>query len=216
MNDVRASDARASDAVTKRERGSIYLVRHGETEWSRSGRHTGRSDIPLTEAGRERAASLAPRFAGLRPALVLCSPLSRAQETARLAGLVPDDLDPDLLEWDYGAWEGLTTAEIRERLDDPDWTVWANPIPAGSSDATPGEQPEDVAVRVERVIRRCLPLVERGEDCALVAHGHVLRMLTAQWLALPARDGRLWALDAGAVSILGFEREQHVIEAWNT
>lgn len=193
--------------------GRIFLLRHGETEWSKSGRHTGRSDIPLTDDGQARASSLAPRFASMTPALVLCSPLSRAQETARLAGLQPDALDDDLLEWDYGAWEGLTTAQIREQLGDPDWTVWQDPVPGG---ATPGEQPEDVGVRVERVIRRCLPLVEQGLDCVLVAHGHVLRMLTAMWLSLPARDGRLWALDAGAVSILGFEREQHVILAWNT
>lgn len=192
--------------------GRLLLLRHGETEWSKSGRHTGLSDIPLTPAGEERARSQAVRFTGVAPALVLCSPLSRARETARLAGLTPDHYDNDLLEWDYGAWEGLTTAQIRLELNDPDWTVWSTPVRSGT---TPGEQPEDVAVRVGRVIQRCLPHLGEGQDCVLVAHGHVLRILTAQWLSLPARDGRLWALDAGSVSVLAFEREQRVIAQWN-
>ena len=191
---------------------SIYLLRHGETEWSRSGRHTGRTDIELTDSGRTRASSQRQHLEAVDAGLVLCSPLARARETARLAGLSPEALDDDLLEWDYGAWEGLTTAEIRERLNRRDWTIWSDPIPPG---ATPGEQPEDVAVRAERIIRRCEPVLDEGKSCILVAHGHVLRILTATWLALPAVDGRLFALDAGSVSRLGHEREQRVILAWN-
>lgn len=193
--------------------GRLLLVRHGETEWSRSGQHTGHTDIPLTAAGEQKAASLHARLSDVHPALILCSPLGRAQRTAELAGLWPAQTDPDLLEWDYGGWEGRTTADIRQALGDPNWTVWSAPVPGGAS---PGEQPEDVAVRAMRVLRRCAPVLAEGGTCALVAHGHVLRILAATWLGLPARDGRLWVLDAGAISVLGFEREQHVILAWNT
>ncbi|MGI9197346.1 MAG: histidine phosphatase family protein [Candidatus Nanopelagicales bacterium] len=194
-------------------KGRIILVRHGETAWSLSGQHTGRSDIPLTEAGESRAAALRPRFAGALPDIILCSPMSRAQRTAELAGLWPVQVDEDLLEWDYGAWEGRTTADIRVDVGDPDWTIWSAPIPAG---ATPGEQAEDVAMRAQRVLHRCAPVVDEGGTCALVAHGHFLRILTATWLGLPARDGRLFVLEAGAVSALGHEREQRAMLAWNT
>ncbi|MFM9134132.1 MAG: histidine phosphatase family protein [bacterium] len=193
--------------------GRLILIRHGETAWSLSGQHTGRSDIPLTADGEARARALAPMMAGLRPAQVRCSPLSRARATCQAAGLTPTDIDDDLLEWDYGAYEGLTTADIRQMRGDPSWTIWAGTIPAG--DHSPGEQPEDVAVRAGRVIERCAPDIRAGRDCILVAHGHLLRILTATWLGLPAVDGRLWALDAGAVSLLGFERDQRVISAWN-
>ena len=192
--------------------GTIILLRHGETEWSKSGRHTGLSDIPLTAAGEERAASLRDRLADTAPALILCSPLQRARRTAELAGLWPAEIDDDLLEWDYGAWEGRTTADIRAELNDPEWTVWKSPIPPGS---TSGEQPDDVAIRCQRVLRRCAPILDSGGTCALIAHGHVLRILTATWLGLPARDGRLWVLDAGALCSLGFERTQHAILRWN-
>jgi Fructose-2,6-bisphosphatase len=138
--------------------------------------------------------------------------LSRARRTAELAGVSPDAIDPDLLEWDYGAWEGRETADIRIELNDPTWTIWDQPIPAG---ATPGEQPEDVAVRAQRVIDRCMPHIVDGQDCLLVAHGHLLRILTATWLDLPARDGRLWALSAGGMAVLGWERTQPVISRWN-
>lgn len=191
--------------------GVIVLVRHGETEWSRSGQHTGRTDLPLTEKGRSDAAKLSPHLAGHSFGLVLVSPLSRAQETARLAGLSGES-DADLLEWDYGAYEGRRTADIRNDLGDPQWTIWRDPIPPGE---TPGEQPEDVAVRARRVIDRSMPILAADQDVALVAHGHFLRILTATWLALPAVDGRLFALDAGALSALGFEHEQHVIRTWN-
>lgn len=190
----------------------IWLIRHGETEWSREGRHTGRTDLPLTAAGEQAALALRPVTSSLQPGLVLCSPLQRARDTARLAGLTPDAYVDDLLEWDYGAWEGRTTADIRANLDDPSWTVWAQPIPAGTS---PGEQPADVAARARRVIDRCAPILSAGADCVLVAHGHVLRILTATWLGLPPVDGRLFALDPARLSALGYEHEQPVIARWN-
>ncbi len=194
------------------DRGGIVLIRHGETEWSRNGRHTGRTDLPLTDAGEAAAAELASGLAGSAFAEVLVSPLLRARETARLAGLT-GSLDDDLMEWDYGGYEGRRTADIRADLDDPTWTIWRDPIPPGD---TPGEQPEEVSARARRVIARCEPHLLAGHECALVAHGHLLRILTATWLGLPAIDGRLFELDAGAVSRLGFEHEQHVIRAWNT
>lgn len=188
--------------------GEITLLRHGETAWSKSGQHTGRTDIPLTDAGVEAARSVAGHLPS-HPAIVLCSPLGRAQETARLAGLEVTSIDPDLLEWDYGAYEGRTTAEIREELGDPTWTIWDAPIPNG-------EQLEDVRERVQRVIDVCLPYVLDGKNCVLAAHGHVLRILTATWLGLPPVDGRLFALAPARISSLGFEHEQHVITEWNS
>jgi len=191
----------------------IYLLRHGETAWSRIGRHTGRSDVPLTADGEQDAAALAPVLAGHRFGLVLVSPLSRARRTAQLAGLPAGGVDDDLLEWDYGDFEGRTTTQIRAALGDPHWVIWDAVI--GPGPGTPGETPEQVAVRVARVIERCRPVLAAGSDCALVAHGHVLRILTATWLGLTARDGRLWALDAGALSCLGYENDQPVIARWN-
>ncbi len=196
--------------------GRIWLIRHGETEWSRSGRHTGRTDIPLTPAGEQAAREVGVRLDRVlspkAPALVLCSPLERARRTAELAGLEVSDATKDLLEWDYGGWEGLTTPEIRAKLGDADWTIWSNPIPKGE---TPGEQTSDVAARTRRVIERCLPLVAVDADVVLVAHGHVLRILTATWLGLDSKAGRLFALDPARLSVLGFEHEQHVIRQWN-
>jgi probable phosphoglycerate mutase len=190
----------------------IWLIRHGETEWSRDGRHTGRTDIPLTPEGQVQADAVREELVDVTPGLVLCSPLGRAQETARRAGLTPDALDPDLLEWDYGAWEGRTTAQIRLDLVEPEWLVWDTPVPPGQ---TPGEQLEEVAVRVDRVLDRCATELARGADVVLVAHGHVLRILTARWLGLPPIDGRLYALDPARISALGFEHETHVIRTWN-
>lgn len=196
--------------------GRIWLIRHGETEWSRDGLHTGRTDIPLTPVGEQQAMDGGERLRQARganaAALVLCSPMQRAQRTAELAGLRPDDLSADLLEWDYGAWEGLTTPEIRTRLGDHDWTIWSNPIPRGQ---TPGEQASDVAARTRRILDRCQPLVTGGQDVILVAHGHVLRILAATWLGLDSKAGRLFALDPSRLSSLGFEHEQHVIRQWN-
>ncbi len=192
--------------------GHLLLLRHGETEWSKSGQHTGRTDLPLTERGGKDAESLRPLMAGRELALVLISPLKRAQDTARLAGLT-GELEPHLLEWDYGDYEGRRTADIRKDLNDPDWTIWRDPIPPGK---TPGEQPEEVADRARLVLQRVEPFLLKGQDCALVAHGHMLRILAATWIGLPAVDGRLFTLDAGAISTLGYEHEQHVIQGWNT
>jgi probable phosphoglycerate mutase len=181
-----------------------WLVRHGETEWAALGRHTGRTDIPLTERGRAEASAVARRLAGHEFALVLSSPLSRALETAQLAGFadVVETTD-DLLEWDYGADEGLTTPEIRQ--DRPGWTVWGD----GPRD---GETVEEVGARVDRVIER----IRAAEGDALVfAHGHVLRVLAARWLGEPPAEGRLYALNTATVSILGWERETAVLERWN-
>lgn len=190
----------------------IFLLRHGETEWSLSGQHTGRTDIPLTENGRKRAEQLRGPLVGKEFGLVLSSPLRRAQDTARLAGLTVTDTDLDLLEWDYGAYEGLSTASIRKELDDPTWVIWDSPIPPG---LTPGESVAEVADRTTKVLARCLPLLESGRDAMLVAHGHVLRILTATWLGLEPGKGRLFRLDAGALCRLGYEHEQHVITKWN-
>jgi probable phosphoglycerate mutase len=190
----------------------IWLIRHGETEWSRAGRHTGSTDLPLTEKGEGEADAVRDELTDVTPALVLCSPMLRARDTARRAGLMPDEVVDDLREWDYGAWEGRTTAEIRDELGDPAWLVWDHPVPPGQ---TSGEQLDQVAERVDRVIARCRPVLEQGDDVVLVAHGHVLRILTARWLGLAPIAGRLFALDPARISALGFEHEQHVIRSWN-
>ena len=183
----------------------IWLVRHGETEWARLGRHTGRTDIPLTDAGRSQAAALGRRIGDHPFALVLTSPLSRAAETAAIAGFPDAIRDPDLLEWDYGALEGRTTAEIRTEL--PTWTIWSGPWPGG-------ETPDEVAARVDRVIARCLDPEVKG-DALLFAHGHLLRVLAARWLRLPATSGSMFALGTATIGILGWERDNRVIESWN-
>lgn len=200
------------DMMSGMARGNLWLLRHGDTEWASAGRHTGRTDIPLSPAGESAARARRADLDGHDFALVLTSPLARARRTAEIAGVTVDAVDDDLIEWDYGAWEGLTTAEIREQLGDPDWTVWDDLVRPGD---TPGETTDQVGIRCQRVIDRCLPLIVDGGDCLLVAHGHLLRMLTATWLSLPARDGRLWALSAAGMSILGWERTQPVISRWN-
>jgi probable phosphoglycerate mutase len=180
----------------------VWLLRHAETEWSRDGRHTGRTDVPLTDAGREAARALRARVADHPFALVLCSPLSRARETAELAGLEPE-LRDDLVEFDYGDYEGITTDEIRERR--PGWSLWRDGAPGG-------ETADDVGRRVDRVIEEVL---RADGDVALVAHGHVLRALAARWVEQPAAFGGRIRLDTGTLSILGFEREVRVIRRWN-
>lgn len=192
--------------------GTLWLLRHGETAWSARGQHTGRTDVDLTPAGELAAREIAP---ALPPSidLVLCSPLLRARRTAELAGVTPAVLDPDLMEWDYGAWEGKTTPAIRLERDDPAWTVWDAPVPAG---ATPGEQLTDVAQRTQRVIDRCLPMIDGGGTCLLVAHAHVLRILTATWLGLPASGGRLFELSPASLCALSYSHEQRIISKWNT
>ncbi|MBW8480756.1 histidine phosphatase family protein [Actinomadura parmotrematis] len=191
--------------------GELILLRHGETEWSRARRHTGRTDLPLTEEGERQARALAPLLADRPVAQVVASPAERAQRTATLAGLTPDAIDPDLWEWDYGGYEGITTADIqRER---PGWYLWDDGVVPGA-EGHPGETVEQVGDRVDRVIARARQRLEGG-DVALVAHGHVLRVLTARWLGLPAAGGRLFALGTGTLSTLGTEHDRDVITSWN-
>jgi len=184
----------------------LWLVRHGETEWARLGKHTGHTDIPLTELGRDQARALDARLAGHTFSMVLSSPLSRALETARLAGFGEQVVTTDdLLEWDYGDDEGRTTPEIR--VERPGWTIWRDG-PAG------GETAEEVAVRVDRVIAR-VRADAAGGNALVFAHGHVLRVLAARWLGLPPDNGHMFALSTATLSILGWEREAPVIERWN-
>lgn len=182
----------------------IVVVRHGETEWSATGRHTSRTDLPLTEEGRERARLLAPQLAGRSFSLVLCSPLRRARETCELAGFgdVAEICD-DLHEWDYGEYEGLTTPQIREQR--PDWNMWRDGFPGGESPAQVGE-------RADRVLRR---LRDPDEDSLAFAHGHILRVIAARWVAEPTSFGARLALSTGSLSTLGFERETEVVAGWN-
>ena len=205
--------------------GEIILVRHGETEWSASGRHTGHTDIPLTEAGEQQAREagallLELRKNGHRIAAAWSSPAARAKRTAELAGITLDATDPDLWEWDYGGYEGKTTAEIQQ--DRPDWFLWTDGVPAGGPGGFPGETIDQVGARCDRVIARVRPLVDPRSpnhldgDVALVAHGHYLRVLAARWLSLPPADGALFKLDTAAVSRLGFEHERPVLSEWNT
>jgi probable phosphoglycerate mutase len=182
----------------------VVLARHGETEWSRDMRHTGRTDVPLTERGREQAAALAPRLAERGFARVLVSPLSRAVETCELAGLGGRAERTDaLLEFDYGDAEGKTTAQMRERV--PDWTVWTH--------STPGaETPDDVGARLAPLVAE---LVRADGDVAVFAHGHVLRVLAALWIESEPVEGSRFALSTGTLSTLGWERDARVFRAWN-
>ena len=195
--------------------GELILLRHGETEWSRAGKHTGRTDVPLTPKGVAGAEALAPmvtrRVAGDRLVAVFASPAQRAQRTAKLAGLTVTKTDPDLREWDYGGYEGITTAEIQRKR--PGWSLWRDGVIPGDAEH-PGETIEEVGARVDRVLKRAAPLLKDG-DVALVAHGHVLRVLTARWLGLPPTGGRHFRLDTGTVSTLGTEHEEPVILSWN-
>ena len=182
----------------------VVLVRHGETEWSRSGKHTGRTDIPLAERGRQDARAVGDALRNRTFALVLTSPLTRAAETCRLAGFGEAAVQRDeLREWDYGAYEGRTTAEIRKER--PAWTLWRDGVPEG-------ESIEEVAARVDRVIAELRAI---DGDALLFAHGHVLRMLAARWLGLDPSGGRLFALDPATLSALGYERETPVVRLWN-
>jgi broad specificity phosphatase PhoE len=182
----------------------VWLVRHGETEWARLGRHTGRTDIPLTDIGREQARALGRRLAGHPFSLVLTSPLSRAAETTAIAGFggVAID-DPDLQEWDYGDLEGRLTPEIAEEY--PGWSIWRGPWPGG-------ETLDEVGVRADRVLAR---LAGRDGDALIVAHGHLLRVLAARWLGLPPSSGGRFALGTATVSVLGRDREAPVLATWN-
>jgi broad specificity phosphatase PhoE len=191
--------------------GDLILVRHGETEWSRDGKHTGRTDIPLTPAGEAAAAALAPLLARRNIVAVLTSPARRAVTTAALAGLDNAKPDPDLWEWDYGGYEGLTTPQIREQQ--PGWYLWRDGVIPGDAEH-PGETVDQVGKRVDRVLGRVMPLLDGG-DVALVAHGHVLRVLTARYLGLEPSDGRLFRLDTGTISTLENEHDEPVISSWN-
>jgi broad specificity phosphatase PhoE len=182
----------------------IFVARHGATEWSVSGQHTSRTDLPLLVQGREQAIAMAQKLAEDRFALVLCSPLLRARETCRLAGFTEvADLVEDLKEWDYGEYEGLTTPQIRET--NPSWNLWRDGCPGG-------ETPEHIGARVDRVLARFAAV--DGDGLAF-AHGHVLRVLTARWLEMEVAAGARFKLDAGSIGVLGYERETAVLERWS-
>jgi probable phosphoglycerate mutase len=201
---MHTEDEREFAVSASEDQRQIWLIRHGETEWSLSGAHTGRTDIPLTENGKRQATAIGGILSGKNFSLVLTSPMLRARETCRLAGFC--DLattEPDLHEWDYGIFEGRKTAEIQKNA--PNWSIWSSPIPGGEALAEVGD-------RARRVIARA---ASAGGDTALFAHGHILRILAACWLGLSPEAGRLFALEAGSISILGYERECRVIRLWN-
>jgi probable phosphoglycerate mutase len=191
--------------------GDLILLRHGETEWSSAGKHTGRTDIPLTPLGEAAAAALAPLLARRHIVAAFTSPARRAVATAALAGLAHAKPDPDLWEWDYGGYEGLTTPQIQETR--PGWYLWRDGVIPGDAEH-PGETVEQVGQRVDWVLGRVAPLLADG-DVALVAHGHVLRVLTARYLRLEPADGRLFRLDTGTISTLGAEHAEPVMTSWN-
>ncbi|MEV5320136.1 histidine phosphatase family protein [Streptomyces sp. NPDC052687] len=193
--------------------GDLLLVRHGETEWSRSGRHTGLTDVPLTERGREEARRLLPLIRSYKVATAFVSPLGRARETAELIGLRDARVDEDLREWDYGGYEGITTVDIqRER---PGWFLFRDGVAPGPPEH-PGETPEQVGERADRVLAKVDAALADTEGCGvLVAHGHFLRVLTARRLGLPPADGALFQLATGTLSRLGTEHGRPVIAGWN-
>ena len=184
----------------------LFLIRHGETEWSLSGQHTSRTDLALTEEGRVGAKALGEVLKSMLPAtnfaLVLSSPMQRAIETCQLAGYQAE-IEDNLREWDYGSYEGLTSDDIQKTA--PGWTIWTGPVPGG-------ETPAQIGARADRVIQRCLSL---SGNAALFSHGHMLRVLAARWLELPPDAGRLFGLDTASVCVLGWEHETRVIRLWN-
>jgi broad specificity phosphatase PhoE len=192
--------ARPPDSPVPPVSGELVIVRHTDTDWAVSGRHTGRTDLPLNEAGRAKALALRQRLTGWTFAAVWSSPLERARETAQLAGYAPAERS-ELREWDYGAYEGLTTAQIREQR--PDWDLWLDGCPDG-------EDAADVERRADAVLASLPP---RG-DVLVFSHGHMLRVLTARWLGLPAAAGALFALAPGGIGVLGHEHARRVLRAW--
>jgi broad specificity phosphatase PhoE len=183
----------------------LWLIRHGETTWSKAGRHTGKTDLPLTATGEAQALGLRDLLAGIRPVLVLSSPRERALSTARLAGLRVDAVDDDLAEWDYGDYEGLTTTQIRERV--PGWTIWTGGAPNGETIA-------EVSARVDRVLHSAAEQLGKG-PVVLIAHGHVGRVIGARWIGLPASEGRRLALEPASPSVLSTQHDVPVIDRWN-
>ncbi len=191
--------------------GELILLRHGETEWSKAGQHTGRTDIPLSPEGKAAAAALAPALARRRFVAVFSSPAQRARDTAELAGLTGITIDPDLQEWDYGGYEGLTTPQIREQR--PGWYLWRDGVVPKDAEH-PGESVNHVGVRADAVLAMARPMLAQG-DVALVSHAHMLRILTARWLGLAPDCGRLFRLGTGTLSVLGAEHDMPVILTWN-
>jgi probable phosphoglycerate mutase len=181
----------------------VWLVRHGETDWSRDSRHTSSTDLPLTARGVEQALSLGARLTDHAFSLALTSPRLRARRTAELAGFPAAAVDDDLVEWDYGRYEGLSTAEIREAV--PEWSVWTHPTPDG-------ETADEVGARADRVVDR---IRRTGGDVLLFGHAHALRVLTARWLGLDPTEGERFLLDTGTICVLGYERETAVVRLWN-
>jgi len=199
-----SEDASGPISVSDERESELWLVRHGETEWSRDGRHTSTTDLDLTEKGVEVACALKDRLEGQAFDLVLTSPRLRARRTAELAGFSDAEVDDDLVEWDYGDYEGVTTPEIRESV--PSWTVWTHPTPGG-------ETAEQVTDRLDRVVAK----VQRSGDRVLVfGHGHSLRALAARWIEQPVDEGRFFKLDTATVSTLGYERDFPVVLRWNS
>ena len=192
-----------ADTANPASTGELWLVRHGETEWSRDGRHTSVTDLPLTPGGERAAAELRDRLAQVPMDLVLCSPRRRAVDTAALAGFPEPTLEPDLVEWDYGKYEGVTTEQIRER--DPGWWLWRDGCPDG-------ESPQQVGQRLDRVVAR---VRARSGRVLAVAHGHSLRVLAARWLAMPVQAGASFLLHTSTVSVLAYDRGTPVVERWN-
>ncbi|MFG2628502.1 histidine phosphatase family protein [Streptomyces sp. NPDC048473] len=194
--------------------GELILIRHGETEWSRSGQHTSHTDLPLTPLGERQARALAPLLADRQIGLTLVSPSVRARRTAELAGLAAPRITPELREWDYGGYEGVTTDEIHRTR--PEWNLWTDGVAPGP-EAHPGETPGEVGARADRVLAEVAEAANRDadEDIALVAHSHFLRVLTARYLGLTPAEGALFQLATGAVSRLGTEHGQTVMTAWN-
>lgn len=196
-----------SNEDTERPAPALVIVRHGQTEWSRTGQHTGRTDLPLTPTGEEQAraagATIRAVLADQPPALVLSSPRQRAWHTAELAGYPPDELTEDAAEWDYGELEGLTSTEIGERY--PDWSIWTGPVPGGEDD-------EQVSARLDRLLHRA---AATSGPVLVFSHGHASRCLAARWLAEPISSGQHYRLDTGGLGTLGYEHQRPVILQWN-
>jgi probable phosphoglycerate mutase len=197
------SDADTDPSTEAEPETELWVVRHGETEWSAAGRHTSTTDVPLTPAGEAAACALGERLAGTAFDLVLTSPRRRARHTAELAGFPDAEVEEDLAEWAYGEYEGVTTATIRETV--PDWTVWTRPCPGG-------ETAEEVGRRLDRVVAR---VRAHGGRVLVVGHGHASRVLAARWLDQPVAEGRFFQLDTATISVLGYERETPVVARWN-